>query len=146
MRFVLLALLFSCLALPALAESSAPNPLHYTAIGQKKSADSQHMKSMNYYTREAPEAAEGKKEDTPETPSEKVWNKYKALAAGQYKDEEEQKPAEAEKKTAETAKEQPKQAGFASILEEYREKKALRSQMRTITVKQPEKPAAKPEG
>ncbi|MCF8495487.1 MAG: hypothetical protein K9G62_02335 [Alphaproteobacteria bacterium] len=73
----------------------------------------------------------------PETAAEKVWRKYKALAAGQYEGEEPAAPAAA--KTALPAQPSPAQ-GFSSVLQKYHANQALKSQMRSLSIAPPPTP------
>ncbi|MGB4106376.1 MAG: hypothetical protein WBK55_01110 [Alphaproteobacteria bacterium] len=153
--------LFIFIALPAVFASPAhaegnpaTGPMHYTRI-QETAPDSgtTHIRMKTV----SPGKEPPKQEE--QAPSVRIWNKYKALAAGKPEMTEEEKTAveEADKKEAEekaAAAEKAKQeeeeqkstkverepappTGIAAILDEYRRNKAQRSQMRTITVTNP---------
>lgn len=147
-------------ASPARAETKpASGPMQYTRIREappEKDESSQQIKLKTVQRGD-----EVKKED--ETPSNRIWNKYKALASGQpeltveerARQEAEEKEiagefAEFKKEKAlreqiekekilkeELEKEKSRPTGIAAIIDEYRRNKAQRSQMRTITVTKP---------
>lgn len=62
-----------------------------------------------------------------QTPAEKVWDKYKALAAGQY---EEPKTESSKTQIEESKTEAPE--GFSSVLKKYQENRTKGSQMRSL--------------
>ncbi len=94
------------------------------------------------YIRKSPPPAEQKAPEAEETAAPtttKIWEKYKALAAGQP--EQQQEAETTQPPTAPTAPEPPqKPTGITAILKQYQTNKAGRSQMRSLTMKQPEVP------
>ncbi len=140
------------------ASAESNSGMHYTRI-QETAPDSgtTHIRMKTVL----PEGEEPPKQE--ETPSTRIWNKYKALASGAPEKTEEEKAAEKEaqekeeagQKAAEAEKQKEKEAaenakiekverepapptGIAAIIDEYRKNKAQRSQMRTITVTNPD--------
>jgi hypothetical protein len=139
-RFIIFSLLLFLPTFPAYAQGNdGGGTLSYTTLGARKERTGGHM---NYRKLESDLPLTDGAAEKPEKPppdqaaADKAWEKYKALAAGKYKEpEEKEAPRE---KTA--VKEEPKPAtGMAGIIEEYRRNKAQRSQMRTIKVTPPEK-------
>jgi hypothetical protein len=119
------------------------NGLSYTTKGGERTGGHMNFMAPKYEDeKKEPLKPYGAKEDPAPTEEEKAaeqtWEKYKALAAGQYKEEEPVKKSISPEATS--TKEQPTGAtGLTSILEEYRKNKANRSQMRVIRVAEPEK-------
>lgn len=120
--------------------------MNYTAISAKKPSvktapkgdlslqGDLKQKSMNAPVEDA--------EEEPEKGSaaDKVWKKYKALAAGEAVDDspdEQQAAPKTEKAAEETA---PQPTGIAAIIQKYEANKQRQSQMRTIDVKRPTLP------
>lgn len=148
-HFTFIALLAG-FASPALAEGTSG--MRYTKI-QETAPDSgtTHIRMKTVGQDEEPAKEE-------EPAQVRIWNKYKALAAGKPEMTEEEKAAseEADKKEAEekaAAAEKAKQeeaekaakaeqeparpTGIAAIIDEYRKNKAQRSQMRSLTITKP---------
>jgi len=175
------------------AHADQQNPLSYTAIhtiDQNSSTKNQQTPARKFYNSgmrfktvnnpqapstpnppqvRAPQtsaAAAAKTEAEDETPSQRVWRKYKALATGQQSETPQTKntqtniqktltPREREdlralgalptKETAQAATVTPTSAeqtktsdmGFASILQEYRRAKEQRKSLRTLSVNPP---------
>jgi hypothetical protein len=143
MRFVFALCLF-ILTAPGLAQAQN-DPLSYTTLGARKERTGGHMnhKVLKYEDAELQYKADLKNqpgEKTPDVPPDEaaadaVWEKYKALAAGTYKEPEE--PKEPVKPAKEEVEDKP-QTGLAGIIEQYNKNKTERSQMRTISVTKPE--------
>ncbi len=141
-KFFSLIVLTFLFANPACAIEKKRTGMSYTAKGGST------LRSMSYAEEEA-ETGEPTEEE--ETPSSKVWKKYKALAAGTSEEdpeedgesedtqEEGQKPGppEAQKKS-------PKPTGLAAIIAQYQKNKEERSGMKSLTVSKPEE-AKEPE-
>lgn len=129
----------------ALADSPYKGGMNYTAIKKHPSENNQSLikhRAMN------PKLETGEPaEDT----HSKVWKKYKALAAGQYKDETEEnndkavdgEPTEGQIAAENQAQTPPptKPTGLAALIAQYRQNKAQQSQMRTIKAPKPEQAA-----
>lgn len=119
------------------AESPFTGGMKYTAV----------KKALNAAPAEAKEFEETGTEKE-ESAADKVWKKYRKLAAGEEKPAEESKtetaPKEeprAEETKADVKPEPKKQAtGFASILQKYEQSKAKRSELRSIKVERPAAP------
>ena len=134
--------------------------IKYTTVRSKQpQGDSQ--KSL--YNRQAPPPAESQPDSAlpkaPEedleaakaskTPQDSVWEKYKELARGKTKQEDENepvkpsKPQSPSKKSAKLGqKETPKPSGMAAIIADYQRNKSRRSQMHRVRVAKPKKPEA----
>ncbi|MGB4058251.1 MAG: hypothetical protein WBK77_09235 [Alphaproteobacteria bacterium] len=155
-HFAVLACL-GFLSTPVLAEKAAPkaSPMHYTKVRQEpKDSNSIFVKLKTVKKDEEKETEKAEEE----TPSTRIWNQYKALAAGEAEDEagdnekgktekkaEPEETAETTQKTEDIQKEPVAEpTGIASIISEYRKNRAQRSQMRSLTVtkQQPPAPAA----
>ena len=147
--------LICLLAVPALAEQQPPSPLSYTARGLDQKEKDPHKKDplgrqggMQHRTlkfdKDTKDENAAPSED--ELAAERVWKKYRALAAGQYEEEAETPvdktaPAKQKPKTlsmpkdsAEKPEEISPSSGLTTILHEYKQNKAQRSQMRMITI------------
>src|SRR5262245_5184009 len=117
-------------ALPAIAEGTAPtSPMRYTRIQDAPDTDNGYIKLRTI----KPEEEEVKKEE--EEPSVRIWNRYKALAAGKPEEtedgkkeetvkseepqsEEESEPTVTEKvKKEEIEKEERPQSGIAALID-----------------------------
>jgi hypothetical protein len=158
LSFIALSASFVSTALAESAASTDPRgPMRYTRI-QDAPADSDNpaikMRTIKH------EDAEADKPET-ETSQTRIWNKYKALATGQTEEEKaeakkaaKKAEAEAEEKAAIKAKEksaaktaakeaekEPAPTGIGALLSEYKKNKAMRSQMHTINVTEPEEKA-----
>lgn len=79
----------------------------------------------------------GQAETKPETPADKVWKKYKALAAGEPEATEPSEENPAEKPPTEAPA--PKPTGLGAIIDKYEQNKTRQSQMRVIQVAKPDK-------
>jgi hypothetical protein len=147
MRYVLIMAGFLLIAFPVKAQENTGGGLSYTTLGARKERTGGHMnyrvlqqKDDKYRPLEPMDSLmeskdANKKPPEDEAAADQVWKKYKALAAGQYKE-----PAKeiVEPKNQPTAKEAaPAPTGIASILQEYQKNKAQRSQMRVIHVNPP---------
>ncbi len=154
MRYVFILSLLLVFTLPAFAEESSPGGLSYTTLGARKERTGGHMnyKAMKYEDTELKYKGtlekKGEGEENAETPppdeaaADKVWDKYKQLAAGTYKDPA--APKKSEEPAAKDAEEKPA-SGLAGIIEQYNKNKTQRSQMHTISVSPPESLEKKPE-
>ena len=159
---------------PALAEQKSPykGGMNFTAISQTPPADveaSEESKSAKKddvkYNDVTPESAKQESEaagddekteaaedaaEMKEDTSKRIWNRYKALASGEAKDEdgkdapdddaEDTDEKDSKDKAEKTADSEAavKPTGFAAILDRYEQNKAQQSQMRTINIGQPE--------
>lgn len=144
MRLVILtlfALLLPAGIMPATAQNQA-GALSYTALGAQKTEGTGHMLYRRLDDGVDDSAKDKKEGGDPEQKQEadKVWEKYKALAAGTYKDKDEEdtkrsgaERGESDSKSADAEAAQPT-SGLASILEEYKKAKSQRSQMHVIQV------------
>jgi len=72
-----------------------------------------------------------------QAPTTKVWEKYKALAAGKA----EPQPKEQQPTAAAAPEPQKQPTGMAAILQQYQANKVGRSQMRSISIARPEAPS-----
>ena len=152
--FILLAFiaLLPGFASPARADvNPALGPMHYTRLNEAA------PDSGGTYIRMKTVGQDDQQPKEEEAPSVRIWNKYKALAAGkpEMTDKEKAEAEEAERKEAEekaaaaekekqeeaaakTTQQQPAPpTGIAAIIEEYRKNKAQRSQMHSITITKP---------
>jgi hypothetical protein len=133
------ALLFC--ALPARAEDSPyKGGMRYTTMNASSNKEEPredgegivHQKEIN------PPAQE---EKPAEDQAEKVWKKYKDLAAGEYEEEMKEPEKAATKEGSalpdinQKAQAPAQPTGIAAILQEYQENKVQRRQMRMIEVK-----------
>lgn len=132
------------------------NGLRYTARSPAlKEQPSGELRSLTYARPDAtpvanPQVQETKNiinepatADAPETPSDKVWEKYKALATGSTA---EQETTSSKMPQAPTPPAQPQAAapqapsspvGITGLLQEYKKTKASRSEMRTLVITKP---------
>lgn len=130
-------LAIACLLFSGPARAQAPDPLSYTARNpqHKDLRGGMHYKMLDY----------GKEKDSEDGPTddelaaEKVWEKYRALAAGQYeepkeKDTQDDDKKEKDKKSEDSETPPAQPGGITTLLNEYNRNKAQRSQMRIITV------------
>lgn len=162
LSFITVVTVFLSFAVFGSAKADRPGALSYTAIGNKQAPAQKRQGTLNIKSIQPPEVesvkkigAESDTPEEPETPSSRVWKKYKALATG--KSEDTNKDAE-DLPVASQAKEidsnikpvkpiepiqntPPPQGaqtsdghGFASILQEYRRAKEQRKGVRTLTV------------
>ncbi len=162
MRYLFIFTVFSLfMACPAQAqdvEKMGGDGLSYTTLGARKERTDGHMnyELLNDSDDQKKPFAPLKDEDNTqavddqdlddapaakgddEVAADKVWDKYKALAAGKYEDEPKKIPVRKMQPAAgqpdEEAGEEKPAGGIASIIEQYRKNKVQRSQMRTITI------------
>jgi len=137
-RLSLIALLIVLAATPALAEQRR-SAMSYTTKGTPAEKELSTVGHIGY--KNAPQEQAGQQggagHEDGKSPSDKVWKKYKALAAGQYEDgkkEDAQAKAAKEKQAAPS----PSPTGFAAILERYRQSKESRRGMKSMRVPPPE--------
>ncbi len=107
------------------------------------------------YNRARPAKAEAPEEEVPreveKTPEQTVWDKYKALAAGQTEKQGNgqatpEAPAKPQKPSRSSETTTKAETGIAGIIQEYQRNKQKRSQMQSMTFTKPEIPTAeKPE-
>lgn len=139
-----LAFLSVLIAYPAHAQQDRSG-LSYTTRGTAPSASkSRELRIINYKQKSENEEKENAAE---QSPGDRAWERYRELAAGTHKIEEEPQPEETAKEPEE--KSAAPATGFAGILEQYNKNKQSRSEMRTISVFRPKTPeppeAEKPE-
>lgn len=87
----------------------------------------EQMRSLDYQSPKKTAPLYVPQTEEKEEPSEKVWERYKALAAGTAT-QEQATPAPVEKPKA-------RPAGFAGLLQQYQENKKSRGGMRSTTIK-----------
>lgn len=152
-NYFILGLALTALAAPAQAQEMKSLGLSYTTKGASKEAAPSPMHYRKIYRGDEKNTveevhAQELKERKEEAAADRVWKKYKALAAGTY----DEKEARAELEKQEKALEAPQSAennkaaappvegsGIAALIEEYRKNKEQRSQLRTLTVSEPGK-------
>ena len=111
------------------AESPFKGGMKYTTMGNSAAKEKEE-------TPPTP-AEEAKAEPVTETPTDKVWKKYKALAAGEPEAAEPSEEAPEEKPL--TKAPAPKPTGLSAIIDKYEQNKTRQSQMRVIQVAKPDK-------
>jgi hypothetical protein len=143
--FTIFALLLA-LSSPALAQQGEGGSLSYTTLGARKerpqgrTGGHMNYKALKYNgTLEKSGSSKPEEEKNPEDEkaADEVWEKYKALAAGQYEEPAKESKPKPASKHIETDEEKPA-VGLAGIIEQYNKNKTQRSQMRTIRMKPPE--------
>lgn len=130
---------------PAFAQQGEAGALSYTTLGARKEREGGHMnyKALKYngtLEKSDPksDAEEAEKPPEEEKAADDAWDKYKALAAGQYKEPEEAEDEDSPKPELKHVEEPASATGLAGILEQYNKNKTQRSQMHTIRMKPPE--------
>ena len=113
-KLIILASLLTFSFAPAFAGERKHASMRYTTMGHKDSKDSENI-------------------EEPEESSEKVWERYKALAAGQHEEGGNTKE-EPEAKPAPPPPPQPKLTGLAGLIQQYHDNKKKRGGMKSITV------------
>ena len=107
---------------------------------------------MNYIVVKRPDAPvvapvapqETGQQPAPESQYKAIWNKYKSLAAGQNNGQDNEgttqppAPQKASQTTQNAATPAPASTGLTGIIEQYRRNKEQQSQMKTLTMPQPE--------
>lgn len=154
-RFFILILILPLTLTPARAEDSKKEfkpGIHYTTL-YKKGMHPPPMESPS----ESGTKKKAEKSEKEAPPSDRIWNRYKALAAG--KDPDAKKEGEEGEKTLPPAPPQapsplktaqppaqpletPKSMGLAAILEDYRKSKDQRREMKHISLSRPKAPEA----
>lgn len=139
------------MAAPAAAESPFKGGLNYTAVRRAPDTPAPEQKRSSFIKQKTIEQPEDETE-AEETPADKVWKKYKALAAGQAGEEEEETPETKPRKedssnssqttqaSAKPERTMPAPTGFAAIIEKYQTNREQRSQIRTIRAPKPPPP------
>lgn len=127
---MLLCLLFLSIAsLPAQAEQTRKSSLAYTTMGYKMISKPSTPKPQQP-TPPTPASAASQAE--PPEQSNKVWKKYRRLAAGVDRNDAPAKKAEA---TPASAESKPQSAGgFAAILQKWRESQETRGTVRSLSI------------
>lgn len=130
------------------------------AANTNNKADNAQSAKTRIYNTNANKPDTGSESDIAKT-KQKIWEKYKALAAGTYEENQEKeqststankapnkptKPNEPSSANANTASAEPqKSVGFSGILQEYQRQKARSTQMHSIQVSKPGNGIAKPD-
>ena len=132
-------------SVPALAQQGENGGLSYTTLGARKERTGGHMnhKTLKYEgTIEKKDAAkpseEAEKPPEEEEAADGAWEKYKALAAGQYEEPEDDGQEPTTPKPRVVQEDDTPSPGLAGIIEQYNKNKVQRSQMRSIRVAPPE--------
>ncbi len=129
-KLLILVIILTLPLHPAFAGEKKRSSMMYTTMGKKQ--ENINLKSVEFNNKNI-----NKPENTekPESPSEQVWERYKALAAGEH---EEAAPATEAKATPESKPGPPaKLTGIAGLIQQYQENKKNRGGMRSINVAQP---------
>lgn len=140
MRFAFLVLAALCFLVPT-ARADQNSGLAYTTLHAQETKTQGSLRLKTFGGEDKPDAAEAES-----AAAAAVWEKYKALAAGTYKEEEKaapsvKKPEAPEKPTPAAAQESapPKQKGaLSSLIDDYYKNRSEQGKMRRLVISTPE--------
>lgn len=132
LRVSLTFLILSFIALPSFAQSPFKGGMNYVVVSKGNKFHPSQIEPAAGDEKRTPTSSQ--KEDTME---QRVWKKYRSLAAAPQPISDSQNhlalsaPKAAQKQTTKTQNKAPQSSGLAGMLQQYKERKARRAGLRS---------------